>query len=65
MGSGSDAHTLREIGRGYMEVPLFDANRDSFLAALACGRLAGQANTSPAYRLASNWAKVRKKLPGA
>jgi hypothetical protein len=62
MGSGSDAHTIREIGRGFVEVPLFRPERDSFLAALAAGRVVGQTGTSPVYRLASNWAKVVKKL---
>ena len=64
MGSGSDAHTLREIGRGYVEVPAFTNERESFVSALAAGRVAGQVSTSPVYRLASTWAKVRKTLPG-
>jgi predicted metal-dependent phosphoesterase TrpH len=63
MGSGSDAHTIREIGRGYVEVPFFEPNRESFLQALAHGKVAGRQSTSPAFRLASNWTKVRKKLP--
>lgn len=57
-GSGSDAHTIREIGRGYVEIPEFDPDRDSFLAALAAGRVSGRFSTSPVLRLASNWAKV-------
>src|SRR5690606_3165852 len=65
MGSGSDAHTIRELGRGYVEVPPFKPNRAGLLAALGQGRVAGTVSTSPAYRLASNWAKVRKLLPGA
>jgi predicted metal-dependent phosphoesterase TrpH len=63
-GAGSDAHTVAEIGRGFVEVPEFEASRESFLDALARGRVAGKSQTSPAYRLASTWAKVRKKLPG-
>src|SRR5690606_7976024 len=55
MGGGSDAHTLREIGRGFVEVPPFAPERGSFLAALATGRVGGVA-TSPFFRLASNWA---------
>jgi len=62
MGAGSDAHTIREIGRGYVEIPPFEPDRDSFLASLVAGSVAGQFNTSPVYRLASNWAKVRKKI---
>jgi predicted metal-dependent phosphoesterase TrpH len=64
MGSGSDAHTIPELGRGHVEVPPFDPDREGLLAALARGRVAGTMSTSPVYRLASNWAKVRKMLPG-
>lgn len=64
MGCGSDAHTIRELGRGFVEVPAFEPNRDSLLNALSRGRLTGTVSSSPAYRLASNWAKVRKMLPG-
>jgi predicted metal-dependent phosphoesterase TrpH len=64
-GAGSDAHTIREIGRGYVEVPPFDSNRESFLAALRAGTIAGRASSSPLVRLASGWARVRKRFPGA
>lgn len=64
MGSGSDAHTIRELGRGFVELPPFENDRASFLAALAAGEVVGRTSTSPAYRLASNWAKVRKAFPG-
>jgi hypothetical protein len=64
MGGGSDAHTIREIGRGFVEVPAFENNRDSFLAAMAEGRIAGTVSSSPVFRLASNWAKVRKVFKG-
>lgn len=64
MGSGSDAHTIREVGRGFVELPAFEKRREDLLAALGSGRVAGTVSTSPAYRLASNWAKVRKFLPG-
>ncbi len=62
MGSGSDAHTIREIGRGCVEVPDFRPNRESLLAALAAGRVAEAVNTSPLYRLASNYAKVINRV---
>lgn len=65
MGAGSDAHTVAELGRGYVEVPPFSNNRDSFLHALSRGRVAGRVSTSPLFRVASTWAKVRKVLPGA
>lgn len=61
-GAGSDAHTIREIGRGFVEVPPFSHDRDSFLAALARGGPGRCVSTSPLFRLASNWAKVRKLL---
>ncbi len=62
MGSGSDAHTIREIGRGCVEVPRFELERESLLAALAAGRVAESVNTSPLYRLASNYAKVVNRV---
>ncbi|MEX2582655.1 MAG: PHP domain-containing protein [Gemmatimonadota bacterium] len=64
MGAGSDAHTVAELGRGFVELPHFENTREGFLSALAAGTIAGRFNTSPAYRLASAWAKIRKKLPG-
>ena len=64
-GAGSDAHTIREIGRGFVEVPPFAPDRESFLAALRLGRVAGQTVSSPFCHLASTYAKIRKLLPGA
>jgi len=46
LGAGSDAHTLGEIGTAYVEVPPFEPDRDSFLAALRAGRV-GARGTSP------------------
>lgn len=63
LGAGSDAHTISEIGRGYVEVPPFEPSREGMMTALAAGRIAGTVNTSPIFRLASAWAKVRKVLP--
>lgn len=62
MGAGSDAHTIRELGRGCVEMPAFEHRRDSFLAALAHGRIANRISTSPFLRLASNWAKLRNRI---
>jgi predicted metal-dependent phosphoesterase TrpH len=64
-GSGSDAHGVGEIGRGFVEVPFFEPRRDSFLAALAAGKVAGVMHSSLLVRATSTWAKLRKRvLPG-
>lgn len=58
VGAGSDAHTLREVGRAWAEVRAFTGPRE-FLAALRSGTIHG----SPSSRLvhvASTWAKVHK-----
>lgn len=55
-GAGSDAHTLREIGRGVVEVPRYDGKED-FLEALRSGRVVGR-SSSRLVHLASSWAKV-------
>jgi len=62
-GAGSDSHTLAEMGSGYVEVPPFEHSRESFLAALAQGEVAGRTRSSPVYRLASTYAKLRKRAP--
>ena len=64
-GAGSDAHTIREIGRGFVEVPPFAPERDSFLNALRLGCVTGRTASSPFCHFASTYAKVRKLLPGA
>ncbi|MGH7448506.1 MAG: PHP domain-containing protein [Longimicrobiales bacterium] len=60
LGAGSDAHTLREVGRAWAEVPPFDGARD-FTAALRRGTIHGAAS-SRAVHLASGWAKAHKWL---
>ena len=62
-GAGSDAHTLAEIGSGFVEMPHFESTRESFLTALAIGEVAGRTRSSPVYRLASTYAKLRKRSP--
>jgi len=61
LGAGSDAHTLGEIGTAYVEVPPFEPDRDSFLAALASATLVR--GTSP-FRVTvySTYANLRKKI---
>jgi predicted metal-dependent phosphoesterase TrpH len=61
VGAGSDAHTLREIGRAWVELPAFDDTPAAFLAALRGARIGGTLS-SHAVHLASTWAKLRKKV---
>lgn len=62
LGAGSDAHTLFEVGRTYVELPPFDDTPAGLLAALREGTLHGF-YSSRLVHLASTWAKVRKALP--
>ncbi|HSJ09841.1 MAG TPA: PHP domain-containing protein [Longimicrobiales bacterium] len=63
LGAGSDAHTLRELGRAWVELPDFEPTPGALLAALRAGTIHGTLS-SHAVHLASTWAKVRKRLPG-
>jgi hypothetical protein len=60
--AGSDAHTLGEIGRAYVEMPEFDGP-DAFLISLAQGKIFGQRSSYLAH-FASMWAKIRKHILG-
>lgn len=63
-GAGSDAHTLGELGGARVAVP-FHPNRPGALRrALAHGDVSGRTASSLVH-LASTWAKLRKRLPGA
>ncbi len=64
LGAGSDAHTLGEIGTAYVEVPAFEPNRASFLAALRAGRVAARGTSSRGVAAYSAYAKVRKMVFG-
>ncbi len=59
MGAGSDAHTLREIGRAYVEVPPFRDEPGAFLAALRDAKIVGR-QSSRLVHLASTYAKFRR-----
>ncbi|MGW8265635.1 MAG: PHP domain-containing protein [Longimicrobiales bacterium] len=62
-GAGSDAHTLGEVGGGWVEVPHHENRAQALLAALPEGNVGGR--TTPYWvHLGSTWAKVRKVLPG-
>ena len=58
--AGSDAHTIREIGRAYVEMPEFNGPED-FLDCLAQGKIFGQKSSS-LFHLVSAWWKIRKRL---
>lgn len=61
LGAGSDAHLLREIGRGVLICPPFDGP-EGLLEAARAGRIEG--STSGRWvHLGSTWAKVRGALP--
>ncbi len=57
MGAGSDAHTLGEIGNGFVQVPPFDNDAPSFLQALRQGTTHGR-EASRLVHLASTFAKL-------
>ena len=61
--AGSDAHTLGEIGRAYVEMPEFDGPED-FLNSLAHGKIFGQKSSYLAH-FASTWAKIRNHTFGS
>ena len=61
LGAGSDAHTLSEIGRGFMAVPPFTPDREGLLAALRLGQVAGRTVSSPLCHVSSTYAKLRKR----
>ena len=58
--AGSDAHTLNEIGKAYVEIPEFNG-RDDFLKALVKAKICGQ-KTNPLVHLGSAWARLKKRL---
>jgi len=57
--AGSDAHTLSEIGRAYVEMPDFNGPED-FLSSLAQGRIVGR-KSSHLVHFHSVWARVKKR----
>lgn len=63
-GAGSDAHTLGELGGARVVVPAHPNRPDALLRALARGEPSGR-TASNLVHLASTWAKVRKRFPGA
>ncbi|MFC1927095.1 PHP domain-containing protein [Chloroflexota bacterium] len=60
--AGSDAHTLGEIGRAYVQMSDFDGP-DDFLSSLAQGQIFGQKSSYFAH-FGSTWAKIRNHIHG-
>ena len=58
--AGSDAHTVKEIGNAYVEMPEFNG-KDDFLRALAAGRVSGH-RTNPLIHFASAWSRLKGNL---
>jgi len=61
-GAGSDAHTVGEIGRAYVEMPEFNGP-DDFLICLSQGKIFGR-RSSPLVHFASIRAKISKRILG-
>jgi len=61
LGAGSDAHTLAEVGRAWVELPTFADEPAAFLAALRQGTIHGRAS-SRAVHLASTYAKLHQRF---
>lgn len=61
VGAGSDAHTLREIGRGRVSLSPFDGP-EAFVRSAGAGKISGTASAHWVH-LGSTWAKLRKHLP--
>ena len=63
-GAGSDAHTLGEVAKSWVELPVHPNEPAALMEALALGRVHGT-TAGRWVHLASGWAKVRQRLPGA
>lgn len=64
VGAGSDAHTVGEVARAFVEVPRHANTAAALRMALRHARPFG-VEASRLVHLASTWAKLRMKLPGA
>ena len=61
LGAGSDAHTLAEVGRAWVEAPHADGGPAAFLEAVRRGTIHGR-SSSRVVHLASTWAKLHKSV---
>jgi predicted metal-dependent phosphoesterase TrpH len=57
-GAGSDAHTIKEIGNAYIEIPDFNGKED-FIEAIKQGKIYGE-RSGVYVHLFSSWAKMKK-----
>jgi len=64
-GAGSDAHTLAEIGNASVVLAAHANRADALLRALRGRTEVGGSSAPRVVHLASTWAKVWKKIPGA
>ena len=60
--AGSDAHTISEIGKAYVEMPEFNG-KDEFLNALRKGKILGR-RTTPLIHLTTTWTKLKRRFQG-
>lgn len=60
--AGSDAHTLGEVGTGYLTLPPFRGNSAAFRGSLAKAEAGGRL-TGVFPHVLSTWAKVSKRTP--
>jgi len=58
--AGSDAHTISEVGKAYVEMPEFNG-KDEFLNALRKGKILGR-RTNPLVHFASAWARLKRQF---
>jgi predicted metal-dependent phosphoesterase TrpH len=61
VGAGSDAHTLREVGSTWVDVPACANEPAGLLAALRQGAIHGTPSARSVH-IASTWAKVAKRI---
>lgn len=61
LGAGSDAHTLAEVGRAFVELPVCDLNANAFRSAIRSATIHGR-ESSRLVHLASTYAKVHKRF---
>jgi predicted metal-dependent phosphoesterase TrpH len=61
VGAGSDAHTLAEVGRAFVELPAFVNHADAFRNAIGSATIHGR-ESSRLVHLASTYAKVHKRF---